>query len=79
MSSITLKKDRNNCSKCSVFASSALLHLRVVFFTSNSVVFIDRGAHDYSLPRAQGTLITPLLGICQKTHLAKSLKLMSPE
>jgi len=37
---ITLKLVQNNYSKCYVFASSALLHQ---FFTSNSVVFIDRG------------------------------------
>jgi len=46
-------------SKCSVFASFALLHL---FFTSNSVVFVDRERKIISCPRAQGTLATPLSG-----------------
>jgi len=35
--------------KCSVFASSELLHL---FFTSNSVVFVDRGCKNISCPGA---------------------------
>jgi len=39
------------------FASSALLHL---FFTSNSVVFVDGGCKNISCPMAQGTLATPL-------------------
>jgi len=47
------KKDQNNYSKCFVFASSALLHL---FFTSNSVDFIDRRRMIIPCPRAQGTL-----------------------
>jgi len=55
---ITLKKDRNNYSKCCVFSSSVLLHL---FFTSNSVIFVDRGRKIIPCPRAQGTLATPLL------------------
>jgi len=45
---VTLKKEQNNYRKCSVFASSALLHL---FFTLNLVVFVDRGAQYYSLPQ----------------------------
>jgi len=56
---ITRKMYRNNYSKCSVFASSALSHL---FFTSNSVVFVDRGRKIIPCPRAQGTLATPLKG-----------------
>jgi len=39
------------------FTSSSLLHL---FFTSNSVVFVDKGRKSISCPRAQGTLATPL-------------------
>jgi len=35
----------------------SLLHL---FFTSNSVVFADRGRKKISCPRAQGILATPL-------------------
>jgi len=42
---------------CSVFASFALLH---VFFTSNSVDFVDRGRKIIPCPKAQGTLTTPL-------------------
>jgi len=60
---ITFKKEQNYYSKCFVFASSALLHL---FFTSNSVVFIDRGRKNISCPRAQDTLATPLH---QKQHM----------
>jgi len=33
-------QEKNNYSKCSAFASFVLLHL---FFTSNSVVFVDGG------------------------------------
>jgi len=51
------KKEQNNYSKCSVFASSALFHL---FFTSNFVVFVDRGRKIIPCPRAQDTLATPL-------------------
>jgi len=40
-----------------IFASSKFLHL---FFTSNFVVFIDRGRNNISCPRAQGTLAMPL-------------------
>jgi len=50
-------KKNNNCSKCSAFASFALLHL---FFTSNSVVFVDRGRKNVSCSRAQSKLATPL-------------------
>jgi len=50
---ITLKKEQNNYSKCSVFASSTLLHL---FFTSNSVVIVDTGRKIIPCPKAQGTL-----------------------
>jgi len=41
------------------FASSALLRL---FYTSTSVVFVDRGRKNISCPRAQNTLATPLAG-----------------
>jgi len=47
------------------FASSALLH---PFFTSNFVVFVDRGRKNISCPRAQGilaTLLHLLVGNCQ--------------
>jgi len=47
---ITLKKEQNNYSKCPAFASCALLHL---FFTSISVVFVDRGARIF-LPKGAG-------------------------
>jgi len=53
-----LQKKQNNYSKCSAFASSILFHL---FFTSNSVVFVDGGYKNTSCPRAQETLATPLL------------------
>jgi len=39
------------------FASSKFLQL---FFTSNSVAFVDRERKNISCPRAQGTLATPL-------------------
>jgi len=52
-----LKKEQDNYSKCSAFASSALLHL---FFTLNSVVFDDGERKNISCSRAQGTLATPL-------------------
>jgi len=48
---ITIKKEQNNYSKCSVFASFALLYL---FFTSNPVVFVDKGAQEYFLPQGAG-------------------------
>jgi len=48
---ITLLKDQNNYSIRSAFASSALMHL---FFTSNSVVFVDGESKNVSCPRAQG-------------------------
>jgi len=44
---LSLKKEQNNYSKCSVFASSALLHL---FFTSNSVVLLPGGARIFLDP-----------------------------
>jgi len=44
---ITLKKEQNNYSKCSVFASFALLHL---FFTSNSVVLLSGRARLFLVP-----------------------------
>jgi len=47
------QKEQNNYSKCSTFASSALLHL---FFTSNYVTYFN-----ISCPRAQGALPTPLV------------------
>jgi len=48
---IALKKEQNIYRKYSAFASSALLHL---FFTSNSVVFVDGGRKNVSCTRAQG-------------------------
>jgi len=54
---IPLKKETSNYSKCSAFASFALLHL---FFNLNSVSFVERGRKNISCPRAQGTLATPL-------------------
>jgi len=39
------------------FVSSKFLQL---FFTSNSVVFVDRGRKNISCSRAKGTLATPL-------------------
>jgi len=36
-----------------------ILHLSN-FFTSNSVVFVDRGGKNISCPRVQDTLATPL-------------------
>jgi len=55
---INLKKEHNNYSKCSIFAS-ALLYL---FFTSNSVVFVDGMFlfFCYFYSRVQGTLAAPL-------------------
>jgi len=38
-----------------------LLLLSHLFFTSNSVVFVDEVRKNISCPRAQGTLATPLL------------------
>jgi len=37
-----------------------LLHILHLFFTSNSVVFVDGMRNSISCPRAQGTLATPL-------------------
>jgi len=54
---IFLKKEQNNYSKCSVFTSFALLGL---FFTSNSVVFVDRGSKIIPYSRVQSTIATPL-------------------
>jgi len=42
-----IKKEQNNCSICSLFASSTLLHQ---FFTSNSVVFGDGGVRIFLAP-----------------------------
>jgi len=47
---IQLKKT-SNYSKCSAFASYALLHL---FFNSSSVSFVEGGAQKYSLPQGAG-------------------------
>jgi len=55
---LSLEKEKNNYSKCSAFAFFALLHL---FFTSNSVVFVDGERKNVSCPRAQGTLATPVI------------------
>jgi len=41
------KKEQNNCRKFSAFASPALFHL---FFTSNSVGFVDGGARIFLTP-----------------------------
>jgi len=57
MHSIPLKKEPNNYSKFSVFASSALLQL---FFNSNSVSFVEEGRKNISCSRTQGTLATLL-------------------
>jgi len=48
---------KNDHSKCSSFSSFTLLHL---FFTSNTVIFVDVGGRNISCPRAQGTLATLL-------------------
>jgi len=56
---IPLKKEPSNYSKCSAFASSALLYLS---FNSNSISFVEGGRKNISCPRAQGTLATPLAG-----------------
>jgi len=48
---IPLKKKPSNYSKCSAFASSALLHL---YFNSNSASFIEGGAQEYFLPQGAG-------------------------
>jgi len=42
-----LKEEKNNYNKCSAFASFAILHL---FFTLNSVVFVDVGARIFLAP-----------------------------
>jgi len=55
---ITLKKEHNNYSQCSAFA---LPHVCTLFFTLNTVVFVDRGCRNIPCPRARGTLATPLL------------------
>jgi len=55
---ITLKKEQNNYSKSSVFASYGLLRL---FFASKLVVFVDRRRKIIACPRAQGTLAPPLI------------------
>jgi len=55
---ILLENEPSNYSKCSVFASSALLHL--FFLNLNSVSFVEGGRKNISYPRAQGTLATPL-------------------
>jgi len=51
------QKKTSNYSKCSAFASSALLHL---FFNTNFVSFVEGGRKNISCPKAQGTLATPL-------------------
>jgi len=54
---IPLKKEPSNYSKCSAFASFALLHL---FFNSNSEVYL-KGTQEYFLLQGAGyTLATPL-------------------
>jgi len=45
-----------------------LLFLRL-FFSSTSLVFVDRGRKNISCPRAQGTLDTPLLRPLPKKDL----------
>jgi len=60
---ITLKKEQNNYSKCSAFAS-ALLHL---FFTSNSVVCVYMRHKKFFCSRAQGTQAMALFEIFKMT------------
>jgi len=63
-----LQKEKNNYSKCSVFASFTILHL---FFTLNFVIFVDVGRKNISCSRAQGTLATTLIFPLNKnSHLA---------
>jgi len=45
------KKNKLTTVKCSVFVSFALLNL---FFTSKSVVFVDKRMQEYFLPRGTG-------------------------
>jgi len=61
---IPLKKEPSNYSKCSAFASSALLHL---FFNSNS------GAQEYFLPQGAGypSYVIDLEGSRPRTWLSK--------
>jgi len=64
------KTRKNDCSKCSAFASFALLHL---FFTSNSVIFVDgEGAQKYFLPQGAGypSYATAL----EEVHEAKAIE-----
>jgi len=53
-------KKSSNYSKCSAFASFALLHL---FFNSNSISFVEGRRKNIFCPRAQGTLATLLVPI----------------
>jgi len=57
---MTLKKNKITIVKCSTFASYALLHL---FFTLNSVVYVDGGRKNIFCPRTeqQDILAKPLL------------------
>jgi len=49
---IPLKQEPNNYSKCSAFASYALLHLS---FNLNFVSFVEGGRKNISCPKAQGS------------------------
>jgi len=52
---ITLKKEQNNYSKCSAFASSAAF---VLIFHFKFYSFVDGGLKNISCPKAQYTLAT---------------------
>jgi len=53
--------------KCSLLSLSKEQFLQL-FFTSNSIVFVDRGRKNIFCPRAQDTLATPLsLIYCERT------------
>jgi len=62
------QKEKNNYST----SAFAFLHL---FFTSNSVVFVNGGRKNVSCPRAQGTLATPLVLIPFRNLLSNVKKL----
>jgi len=69
---VTLKNEQNNnskCSHCSAFAFFALLHL---FFTSNLVVFVNRGRKIIPCPRAQGTLATSMCEVSLRGNTTKT-------
>jgi len=57
---IPLKKEPSDYSKCSAVVSYALLPLS---FNSNSVSFFEGGRKHIICPRAQVTLVTPLVKV----------------